>query len=147
MEYWRINTDSKAREDILTCDLWYKFSMAFTGDYVENKLNHANVFKKLSIGDGIFMHHSGLGVVGYGLVQETWDGVIYTGTKKLLYVAGKANEFYEYRIAVAWDKKYDRRKNPLEIFHRLTYGGTYSYVDFEKWDVKAVLRDLEIQKM
>jgi hypothetical protein len=25
IEYWRINTDSKAREDIQTCDLWYKF--------------------------------------------------------------------------------------------------------------------------
>lgn len=142
MECWRINTDSKAREDIQTCDLWYKSGMAFAGDYAKNKLKHANVFKKLSIGDGIFMHHSGLGIVGYGLVQETWDGLIYKGSKKLFYTEGEAEELYEYRIAVAWDRKYDCRKNPLEINHRLPCGGTYSHIDTQRWDVESVLRDL-----
>jgi hypothetical protein len=30
MKYWRINTDSEARDDVRTCDLWYKFGTVLT---------------------------------------------------------------------------------------------------------------------
>ena len=73
MEYWRINTDRVKKENPRTCDLWYEFGMAFAGDFSQNRLEHATVFKKLSVGDGVFMHHTGLGIVGYGVVTETWD--------------------------------------------------------------------------
>ena len=69
------------------------FSMAFTGDYLQNNLKHAKVFMKLAIGDGVFMHHSALGIVGYGFVAEPWDQAIYAGTDKLLYVDGERDEF------------------------------------------------------
>lgn len=88
MEFWRINTDSEEVETSRTCDLWYKFGMAFTGDYPQNILKHATVFKKLAFGDGLFMHHSGLGIVGFGFVTETWDQKIFQGTDKLLYLDG-----------------------------------------------------------
>jgi hypothetical protein len=35
MKYWRINTDSTARDDLKTCDIWYKQGMAFAGDFAE----------------------------------------------------------------------------------------------------------------
>jgi hypothetical protein len=142
MEYYRINTDSEGGEILRTCDLWYKFSMAFTGDYPQNILKHAKVFMKLTIGDGIFMHHTGLGIVGYGVVTEKWDKGIYKGTDKRLYVDGERDELYEYRIKVDWDIHCDCREHPLPIWGRLPYRGTYSYIDTSRWDVSSVLRDL-----
>ena len=142
VNYWRINTDSGESETFRTCDLWYKSKRAFTGDYAQNIRKHAKVFMKLAIGDGLFMHHSGLGIVGYGVVTETWDQAIYQGIDKLLYVGGECDEVYEYRIKVDWDAHYDCRENPLPIRGRLPYLGTYSHVDTRKWDVPSVLRDL-----
>jgi hypothetical protein len=142
VEYWRINTDREEAETFRTCDLWYKFGMAFTGNYPQHRLKHAKVFMKLAFGDGLFMHHSGLGIVGYGIVAETWDKAIYTGTNKLLYLDGERDELYEYRIKVNWDVHYDCRRNPLPIKRRLPYMGTYSHIDTGKWDVRSVLRDL-----
>jgi hypothetical protein len=138
MNYWRINTDREARKELRTCDLWYKFGMAFTGDFEENKLKHSAVFSKLSPGDGVFMHHSGLGLVGYGIVKDKWNGEIYHGTERLLY----EREVYEYRIAVDWDNDCDCREDPLPIAGRLPSMGTYSRVDPGKWDVHSVLQDL-----
>jgi len=63
MKYWRINTDREARKEFRTCDLWYDLRMAFAGDKAKNWREHATVFPKLSPGDSVFMHHSGLGVV------------------------------------------------------------------------------------
>jgi hypothetical protein len=97
---------------------------------------------KLAIGDAIFMHHSGLGIVGYGFVAETWDQVIYSGTNKLLYLDRERDESYEYRIKVDWDVHYDCRENPLPIRGRLPYLGTYSHIDTNKWDVTSVLWEL-----
>jgi hypothetical protein len=79
MKYWRINTDSTARVDVKTCDLWYKLEMAFAGDFAETKRRHDTLFGKLSPGDGVFMHHSRLGIVGYGIVREEWNGETYKG--------------------------------------------------------------------
>ena len=111
MKYWRINTDSDARDDVRTCDLWYKFGTVFTGDSLEIERRHDTVFLRLSPGDGVFMHHSRLGVVGYGVVKEKWDHKTYQGTERRLYV----REPYEYRIAVDWDIACDSRKRPLPI--------------------------------
>ena len=79
MTYWRINTDYSARSDVRTCDLWYRYGMVFAGDYEGKELEHSKVFEKLSIGDGVFMHDSGRGIVGYGTVTETWDRMTYKG--------------------------------------------------------------------
>lgn len=47
MNFWRINTDRDARDDVRTCDLWYKFGMIFTGDLAESKRRHDVVLQKL----------------------------------------------------------------------------------------------------
>jgi hypothetical protein len=88
MKYWRVNTDKLDEEKIRTCDVWYQYGMVFTGDSPNNKLKHVNLLKKLQIGDGIFMHYTGLGIVGYGIVQEPWNEIVYQGINKLLYRAG-----------------------------------------------------------
>jgi hypothetical protein len=135
MNFWRINTDSSARHDLKTCDLWYKYRMAFAGDYAESQRRHDLVFYKLKPGDGIFMHHSGLGIVGYGVVKEEWEHEVYRGTERLLYV----EEIFEYRIAVDWQSDCDCRENPIPIHGWLPYMGTYSYVDAGKWDVQSLV--------
>lgn len=138
VKYWRINTDKDARTDVKTYDLWYQHGMVFTGDYANNIEQHSSVLKKLNVGDGIFMHHSGTGIVGYGNVSEKWGKKIYQGEKRLLYV----DELYEYRIKVNWLQEYDRRDNPLPIKDNLPYMSTYSNIDPEKWDISAVLDKL-----
>ena len=138
MKYWRVNTDKNAREDINTYDLWYYHNMVFTGDYSGERLKHVGVLKKMQPGDGVFMHHSGKGVVGYGIVSEPWNGKIYQGNERLLY----REEAYEYRIKVNWLPKYDRRENSVPINGLLPYMGTYSDVDPENWDIDAVLMKL-----
>jgi hypothetical protein len=145
MKYWRINTDSEGEKNPMTCDLWYMFHMAFAGDYKKNPGDHSTIFKKLEAGDGIFMHHTGLGVVGYGEVITTWDGKYHKGNAKKVYKNNARAEFYEYRIEVDWKEEYDCRKNPLSIRYRLPYRGIYSHIDTEKWDVQSVLRDLTIR--
>jgi len=141
MNFWRINTDRDARNDVRTCDLWYRFGMAFTGDLAESKRRHDVVLQKLIPGDGVFMHHSGLGIVGYGIVREYWNRKPYQGAGRQLYT----KEPFEYRIAVDWGNDYDCRDNPIPIHGRLPYMGTYSYIDPKKWDVQSVLRDLRKQ--
>lgn len=141
MKFWRINTDSEARDDIRTCDLWYQFRMVFAGDYPESKRRHDVVFQKLSPGDGVFMHHSALGIVGYGVVKDEWDCKEYKGSERLLYI----RELFEYRIAVDWDTDCDCRENPLQIHGCLPYMGTYSFVDISKWDIQAVISSLRNQ--
>lgn len=138
MNYWRINTDSDARDDVRTCELWYKLGMILTGDYLEGTRRHDAVLIKLSPGDGVFMHHSGLGVVGYGIVKEKWNGKTYQDVERLLYV----KEVYEYRIAVDWDPACDCRERPLPISGRLPYMGTYCVVNPKKWEIQAVLEEL-----
>lgn len=138
MNYWRINTDSKARDDIRTCDLWYKFGMIFAGDFLRSIRLHDGVFMLLSSGDGVFMHHSGLGVVGYGIVKEEWDRKTYLDSERLLY----RKEVYEYRISVNWDSTCDTRKNPLPISGRLPHMGTYCQVNPIRWNIPSVLDEL-----
>jgi hypothetical protein len=138
MKYWRINTDSTAREDVKTCDVWYKERKAFAGDFAETKRRHDKIFEKFSPGDGVFMHHSQLGVVGYGVVSEEWDGETYKGEKRKLY----KQEDFEYRIAVDWVSDLDCRNNPFPINGVLPYLGTYSQVDPTKWNVNLVVEEL-----
>lgn len=109
IKYWRIYTDKDARLDnARTCDIWYEEGMAFTGDKVE-KLRHADIMEMLSVDDGIFMHHGGRGIVGYGTVTKEWDGKPYESKDKKLYIDGKADEIYEYRIEVKWLPEFDNR--------------------------------------
>jgi hypothetical protein len=137
MNYWRINTDSEARDDS-SCDIWYRLNAAFAGDHEGTKRKHDGIFLKFSPEDGVFMHQSRLGVVGYGIVQETWDRETYKGADRKFYV----NEPYEYRIAVKWLPEYDCRSNPLSISGFLPYAGAYSIVDPKKWKVQKVLQAL-----
>src|ERR1039457_999043 len=143
MNFWRINTDSEARDDFKTCDLWYQFNMVFAGDYPESKRSHDSIFHKLAPGDGVFMHHSGLGIVGYGVVKDEWDREVYQGKGRLLYI----RELFEYRIAVDWDIDCDCRENPVPIHGRLPYMGTYSQVDISRWDIHVVIRGLRDQHL
>lgn len=136
MSYWRINTDRRARTDLRTCDLWFQHGMAFAGDYSGDKGEHAVYFPKYAVGDGVFMHESNAGIVGYGTVSELWNKRTYVDIQRLLYV----KEPYEYRIAVIW--QLDCRDDPVPIRGRLPYRGTCCRVDTTKWDVRSVLRDL-----
>lgn len=138
MNYWRINTDSGARNDLRTCDLWYRFGMAFTGDFAESKRRHDLVLHKLIPGDGVFMHHSGFGIVGFGIVKEYWNQKVYQGAERQLYIT----EPFEYRIAVEWKSDCDCRENPIPIYSNLPYMGTWSQVDVNKWDVQSVIQGL-----
>jgi hypothetical protein len=138
MNFWRINTDSNTRDDLRTCDLWYRFGMVFTGDLAGGERTHDAVLRKLIPGDGVFMHHSGLGIVGYGIVRERWDRKLYQGSERQLYI----KEPFEYRIAVDWQSNYDCRRNPVPVASKLPYMGTYSCVNPRKWDVQSILREL-----
>jgi len=112
--------------------------MAFAGDFAEAKRGHDKIFEKFSPGDGLFMHHSLLGVVGFGVVRDEWDGVTYKGEKRKLY----KKEDFEYRIAVDWAAEFDCRDKPLPIHGVLPYLGTYSVVDPTKWNVKWLIEEL-----
>ena len=142
MAYWRMNTDKDARNDARTCDLWYKYGMAFAGDHQGKEKRHASIFKKLSPEDGIFMHVSGLGVVGFGIVQELWDKQAYKPQDSLVYNIGAPKEIYEYRIRVNWLPEYDRRKNPLNINKLIPHMGTFNEIDENTYDVQGVLAKL-----
>lgn len=135
---WRLNTDRNARTDIRTYDLWYHYGTAMAGDLVGHKMEHALVFQKLLKGDNIFMHHSGLGLIGFGEVLEDWDGKVYTGDDRLLYI----KEIFEYRIKVLWKKEYDCRNRPVSINGLLPYMGTYSEVNPNKWCIIEVAKQL-----
>ena len=140
MRYWRLNTDS---ENDRTCDIWYKHHMAFAGDMRGNENQHSAVMKKLSSGDGIFMHHSGLGLIGFGIVKEDWDGKTYSGRDNLLYTGSLRKEYYEYRIPVEWDETCDCRLTPLPIHGLLPYRAAYCEITHANgWDVSAILREL-----
>ena len=145
MAYWRMNTDKNARNDAKTYELWYEHEMAFTGDSQGIDGDHAEVFKRLSLNDGIFMHHNGLGIVGYGTVEEEWDWTQHEGRDKKLYLDGKAKEKYEYRIKVAWLPEYDSRKKPLNINKLMPYRRTYYEIDEKKYNVKDILAKLCIK--
>jgi hypothetical protein len=151
MTCWRINTDKNARKDVKTCDIWYREGKAFAGDGIDLAGNfvdetlHYGVFKKLNIGDGIFMHHSGAGIVGYGQVVENWDGKTYTGKNKLLYTQlWEGYEVVEYSIKVKWFDEYDRRDKPIPIngwFPFPAYKYYFSEVDSEKCEkIKKLLK-------
>lgn len=140
MNYWRMNTDSEVGGQKRTFDLWYANGSAFAGDHSGNKGRHSSVFIKLCPDDGVFMHHNGLGLVGFGVVQEEWDRKNYTGLKRILYIGEQ--EPYEYRISVKWDQAYDCRKNPLAIHGILPYMGAYSSVNCKKWNIESILEKM-----
>ena len=52
MRCWRINTDSEARDDLRTCDRWYKYGAAITGDFAGSNKRHDTALLRLSYGDG-----------------------------------------------------------------------------------------------
>ena len=88
------------------------------------------------------MHHNGLGIVGYGLVKEFWDGRSYTGDERLLY----QEEFYEYRIPVEWDPASDCRSHPVSV-QGLPYRQTSSLLEPEKHPVQQLLIQLRMNSV
>jgi len=107
MAYYYINTDWDARQNFkITCDIWFENKMAFAGDHENNKWEHSKFFKKLNIGDVLFMYHSKKDkrkhhkkrYVGAGIVQKKWDEICYENSDRLLY----RKEPYEYRVDVDW---------------------------------------------
>jgi hypothetical protein len=113
--------------------------MAFAGDHQSNGGKHTAFFRKVSPWDGVFMHHSGLGIVGYGIVKQTWDTKTYEGDERLLYKI----EPFEYRIAVEWDIDCDCREKPLPLNGCLPYMGYYCHIDQTKWKPDDVINELK----
>lgn len=144
MKYWRMNTNNEARkdaqEDKRTCNLWYRHGMAFAGDHEGKKREHAKHFDELYPGDGIFMHESKSGFVGFGIVQESWDGKDYPPEDSLVYNLGLPHEIYEYRIIVKWLPEYDRRNSPLKIGQfKLPQLQTLNHIDENKHNVDKIM--------
>lgn len=139
MNYWRMNTD-KGPYDDRTCDLWYAHGIAAAGNTNDKRGRHAHIFTLLSPGDGIFMHHSGSGIVGFGIVKEKWTPHYFEKNNMLVY--GSREEAVEYRIPVDWNINYDCRECPLPIGGRLPYAGAFSRVDPLRWNVQDILEDL-----
>lgn len=128
MKFYMINTDSDARKDIRTCDLWFQHGMAFAGDKDE-PFKHSGLFSKLQPHDTVFMWHSELGCVGVGSVLEAWDGRRYEDGERHLYV----REPYEYRIKVQWIQ--DWRTAPKGEEHGLPVprGNPWQEIDSGKY--------------
>ena len=149
MQYYRINTDRDARTDkIKTCDIWYEKQMAFAGDYTGNEGRHANIFKFIQKGDGIFMHNSKDGIIGFGIVKDNWDKKHYKLKDMLLYNPNNLpdKETTEYRIAVYWLPECDLRHNPLPINRHLPYAGPWSRVSNTIWKPEEIIRKLKLRK-
>ncbi len=107
MKFYYINTDSRVREGpVPTFDIWFQRGMAFAGDYSGDKGKHTTLFRKVEIGDALFMYHSGIGFVGLGEVEEKWDKKCYEGSERWLYL----EDMIEYRIKVRWS--FDWRSAP-----------------------------------
>ena len=139
MNYWRMNTDKGPRDD-RTCDFWYAHGIAAAGDCREFRGRHSHIFTLLTPGDGMFMHHSEAGIIGFGIVKEKWKPHYYEKNDMLVY--GGREEAFEYRIPVDWDPRYDCRNRPLPIFGRLPYAGPFSLVDPRRWNIPDVLEEL-----
>jgi 5-methylcytosine-specific restriction endonuclease McrA len=124
MAFYVINTDRYARKDS-TCDLWFKYGMAFAGDQEGHRGKHAGLFSKLRPKDILFMYHSEVGYVGVGTVCEKWDEQVYEDEKRLLYIT----EPSEYRIKVDWIQ--DWRQSPKGGEHVLPVprGSTWQKID------------------
>ncbi|MCF8260343.1 MAG: EVE domain-containing protein [Melioribacteraceae bacterium] len=134
MTYWVINTDKLNGISLKAYDIWYKTEMAFAGDNKPTYDKHKGFFKRVSVGDYVFMYQSGEGIVGLGEIVEEWDGKTYTKAERLFY---SIDEF-EYRIAVDWKPEYDTRNNPLIGKEYLPYRGYHAKIDPKKWDVEKV---------
>lgn len=105
MNYWIINTDAAERSDVRTCDLWFKYGMAFSGgDWDKYALPLGNI----ELDDICFMYHNGLGIVGVGKVLEVWDGKPHTINQ--LYI-NQYKGYPEYRLRVDWYA--DQRVHPI----------------------------------
>jgi hypothetical protein len=140
VNYWRMNTDKGPRDD-RTCDLWYAHGVAAAGDCIEYRGRHSHIFTLLAPGDGIFMHHSEVGIVGFGIVTAKWEPRDIERNDMLVYCGRE--EAYEYRIPVDWDPRFDCRDRPLPIFGRLPYAGAFSRVDPLRWNIQDVLEDMK----
>ena len=95
MTFYYMNTDWKARQDAITCDLWFEFGMAFAGDRDRQGMygKHVYPFRRLVPDDVVLMYHSAednrkhheKGYVGIGTVIEPWNKKVYKGKDRLLY--------------------------------------------------------------
>lgn len=136
MKYYYVNTDSRARDDKRTCDIWFDRSMAFAGDHIDEKCHHAGLFARLGFGDVIFAYESEAGFVGIGVVdEEKWDGSVYEDTKRWLY---KDDLVYEYRVKVRWLQ--DWRSNPQSAKSLKLPATPYYYceINSNKYQVKEL---------
>ena len=139
-QYWRIQTDRYARPDVRTCDLWYSHQMVFTGDHAGNMYKHAHFLKEIFPGDEVFMHYRGFGIVGCGVVESAWDGMVYLKDDRKLYQV----EPYEYQLPVKWGEEFDCRENPVPIKGRLPYLGAFSRVEPREWNIDRIKSDLKL---
>lgn len=108
--YWFINTDAASVKNCKTCDLWFRYGMAFSGG---DWKNFGLPMGKLKPSDVLIMFQDEVGIVGAGRVLETWDGQSYS--EKLIY---SELDYSEYRIRVDWF--IDLRTNPVDP--RLEFG-------------------------
>lgn len=148
MAYYIVNTDWNARDDVITCDLWFFKKMAFAGDFAGNKWEHASLFKRLDIGDTLFMYHSKKdnrkhdkkAFVGIGDVLKSWDEKCYEGENRLLYNVDR--EIYEYRICVNWFA--DLRESPKDQYelNLFTTPRTWARIDEVKYPVQETVQKL-----
>jgi hypothetical protein len=137
MNYYFINSDSEARYDVRTCDLWFYHSMAFSGNNWEK---FGLPLRDLKPFDICLMYHNGSGIVGIGRVLEEWDGKRHSD--KLLYLT---QDFPEYRISIDWH--IDIRKKPIDPQSEFGYipRGFLNPILKYKDRVSKLVRSLETQ--
>jgi len=145
MAFYLVNTDWNARDDVVTCDLWFQHNMAFAGDHVGRKWDHSTLYRRLTIGDILFMYHSKRdnkkhgkkGFVGIGEVLEDWGEVSYEGSDRILY----REEPHEYRIPVKWFADWrDSPKNAKEL-SLFTTPASWATIDEKKYPVRELVRE------
>jgi predicted HNH restriction endonuclease len=136
MNYYFINTDSDARKDVRTCDLWFEYSMAFSGGDLEK---YGLPLQRLKPFDICLMYHNRVGIVGVGRVLENWDNKPHTN--KLVYLA---QPFNEYRISIDWyiDLRNDHEIDPQSEFGYIPRG-LLKPISKNKQKVEKLLKDLE----
>jgi hypothetical protein len=136
MNYYFINTNSDARKDVRTCDLWFEYSMAFSGgDWKKFGLP----LQRLKPFDICLMYHNQVGIVGVGRVLEYWDKKPHT--TKVVYLT---YNFNEYRICIDWylDLRNYRSIDPQYEFGYIPRGLLRPILK-NKQKVEKLLKDLE----
>ena len=139
MDYFFINTDSFARKDVETCDLWFKYGMAFSGG---DKIKYGIPLLKIKSDDICLMYHNEIGITAVGYALETWDEKSWNQKQKLVYVD---QDIDEYRIKVDW--YIDLRKKPIDPIQNLGYNprGLLQPIKKHKGRIIELIKTLEYE--